>query len=89
MNVAIDPKFQDKFEKNPKQHTEVNADKGERQRPKKDCPHPQGLKQRLAGAGTIEEALGVLCIASNDERKVRSRVRKERELRDIKGGGRL
>ena len=80
MKVAIDQKFQEKFEKNPKQHTEEHADKEERQRPKKDCPHPQGLKQRLAGAGTIEEALGVLCAASNEERKVRSRVREASTL---------
>ena len=80
LNLAIDPKFQEQFEKNPKHHTEENVDKGERQRPKKDCPHPQGLKQRLAGAGTIEEALGVLCAASNEERKVRSRVREASTL---------
>ena len=37
--------------------------------------HPKGLKERCKQTSNLEEALGVLLVASNVERRVRSRAR--------------
>ena len=46
----------------------------------RECAHPKGLRQRFKVADSIEEAMGVLLEASNEERNVRTRVREASTL---------
>ena len=84
VNVAIDPKNHAQFEsqQNLKQKDGQQEKAKSCTTQKRNCAHPNGLKRQLQQADSIEDAMDVLLEASNDQRKVRARVRKAATLVD-------